>query len=309
MVDAVSQPEATDGVSGVGSDVGLRMPAWLQAVSTATHAAEGAAPCSVIQLRADCPAGRADVDLAFRRAGGFLERSIRGYRDAWHRSSHPRERRSQSPQTTSQSALPGHCQVGRHSSSPSLFLSPGCLSSAAVSPPSPSPAGIPRPLLVVGVVLLVVGAAISRGVLSISPGEAVFLRLGGSYIGTARRAGLKWVHPTSRRTRVSTRIIRNHETGMLQVNDADGNPIEIAAAPEIAQPMLRVQQANAVVAARHRIVEGAAVGIVDACPRSPLGGRRGRARQGARGGDGRQSPCRPLQRPDPQPVVNSGTLY
>ena len=37
---------------------------------------------------------------------------------------------------------------------------------------------------------------------------------------------------------------------------------QLAYAPEIAQAMLRVQQANAVVAARHRIVEGA-VGMVE----------------------------------------------
>lgn len=36
----------------------------------------------------------------------------------------------------------------------------------------------------------------------------------------------------------------------------------LAYAPEIAQAMLRVQQANAIVAARHRIVEGA-VGMVE----------------------------------------------
>jgi regulator of protease activity HflC (stomatin/prohibitin superfamily) len=36
------------------------------------------------------------------------------------------------------------------------------------------------------------------------------------------------VNPFTRRHRVSTRI-RNHETDKLKVNDADGNPIEIAA--------------------------------------------------------------------------------
>jgi regulator of protease activity HflC (stomatin/prohibitin superfamily) len=126
------------------------------------------------------------------------------------------------------------------------------------------------------------------------------------------------VNPFTRRHRVSTRI-RNHETDKLKVNDADGNPIEIAAvvvwqvedtakavfevddfmefvaaeeitgllsaeigamvasagvrviesrltrlayAPEIAQAMLRRQQATAVVAARQRIVDGA-VGMVE----------------------------------------------
>ena len=68
-----------------------------------------------------------------------------------------------------------------------------------------------------------------RGLLSVTPGEAVVLRLAGSYQGTVRLPGLWWVHPAARRDRVSTRI-RNHETGMLKVNDGDGNPIEIAAA-------------------------------------------------------------------------------
>lgn len=194
----------------------------------------------------------------------------------------------------------------------------------------------------IGVPLVALSLAGLRGLISVTPGEAVVLRLAGSYQGTVRRPGLWWVHPGARRDRVSTRI-RNHETGMLKVNDGDGNPIEIAAAvvwvvqdtaralfavdnyvefvrvqaeagvrhiasgyaydtrgsdipslrenadqiseelsaeiaarvtaagvrviesrltrlayaPEIAQAMLRVQQANAVVAARHRIVEGA----------------------------------------------------
>jgi regulator of protease activity HflC (stomatin/prohibitin superfamily) len=202
-------------------------------------------------------------------------------------------------------------------------------------------------LIGIGVPLVVLALASLRGLISITPGEAVVLRLAVSYQGTVRRPGLWWVHPGARRDRVSTRI-RNHETGMLKVNDGDGNPIEIAAAvvwvvedtaralfavdnyvefvrvqaeagvrhiasgyaydtrgseipslrenadeineelsseiavrvtaagvrviesrltrlayaPEIAQAMLRVQQANAVVAARHRIVEGA-VGMVE----------------------------------------------
>ncbi|MFZ0919612.1 MAG: SPFH domain-containing protein [Candidatus Dormiibacterota bacterium] len=208
-------------------------------------------------------------------------------------------------------------------------------------------AGSSGTLIGVGLLLLVLALVGLRGLTSVTPGEAVVLRLAGSYQGTVRRPGLWWVHPGSRRDRVSTRI-RNHETGMLKVNDGDGNPIEIAAAvvwvvedtaraffavdnyvefvrvqaeagvrhiasgyaydtrgsdipslrenadeineelsseiatrvtaagvrvvesrltrlayaPEIAQAMLRVQQANAVVAARHRIVEGA-VGMVE----------------------------------------------
>jgi len=177
-------------------------------------------------------------------------------------------------------------------------------------------------------------------------GEARAVQLFGRYRGTIRAPGLHWVNPFARRRRVSTRI-RNHETAVAKVNDADGNPIEIAAvvvwqvqdtaraiyavddftqfvaiqtetavrhiassyaydtrgsgalslrdnaeeitqrlsaeiadrvrpagvliiesrltrlsyAPEIAQAMLRQQQANAVVGARQRIVDGA-VGMV-----------------------------------------------
>ena len=208
-------------------------------------------------------------------------------------------------------------------------------------------AGASGALIGIGVPLVVLAVAGLRGLISVTPGEAVVRRLAGSYQGTVRRPGLWWVHPGARRDRVSTRI-RNHETGMLKVNDGDGNPIEIAAAvvwvvedtaralfavdnyvefvrvqaeasvrhiasgyaydtrgsdipslrenadqineelsseiaarvtaagvrviesrltrlayaPEIAQAMLRVQQANAVVAARHRILEGA-VGMVE----------------------------------------------
>jgi regulator of protease activity HflC (stomatin/prohibitin superfamily) len=60
------------------------------------------------------------------------------------------------------------------------------------------------------------------------PGEARVIQLFGKYRGTARDPGLQWVNPFSRRVKVSTRI-RNHETAQAKVNDADGNPIEIAA--------------------------------------------------------------------------------
>jgi regulator of protease activity HflC (stomatin/prohibitin superfamily) len=50
----------------------------------------------------------------------------------------------------------------------------------------------------------------------------------GRYRGTIRDPGLHWVNPLARRRKVSTRI-RNQESAQAKVNDADGNPIEIAA--------------------------------------------------------------------------------
>src|SRR5215471_8677963 len=79
-----------------------------------------------------------------------------------------------------------------------------------------------------GVVLILLGAAACRGLTAVAPGEARVLQLFGSYTGTVRITGLRWVNPLTRRTRISTRI-RNHETPVAKVNDADGNPIEIAA--------------------------------------------------------------------------------
>jgi len=208
-------------------------------------------------------------------------------------------------------------------------------------------AGKPATALVaLGAVLLVLAFGVARGLTPVAPGEARVVQLFGRYAGTIRTDGLRWIHPAARTLKISTRI-RNHETAVAKVNDADGNPIEIAAvvvwqvadtasaiysvddytqfvtiqtetavrhiassypytsrregelslrenaeeitqrlsaeiaarvasagvhiiesrltrlsyAPEIAQAMLRQQQASAVVGARQRIVEGA-VGMV-----------------------------------------------
>lgn len=201
-------------------------------------------------------------------------------------------------------------------------------------------------LIWIGVVLTILSPGILGGLTPISPGHARVIQLFGRYKGTVSNSGLQWVNPFTKRISVSTRI-RNQETAQLKVNDADGNPIEIAAvvvwqvqdtakavyavddyvkfvtiqsetavrhvassypydsrgtgklslrdnadeitqrlsaeitarvmsagvyvietrltrlsyAPEIAQAMLRQQQADAVVGARQRIVEGA-VGMV-----------------------------------------------
>jgi regulator of protease activity HflC (stomatin/prohibitin superfamily) len=194
--------------------------------------------------------------------------------------------------------------------------------------------------------ILLASALVLAGLTPIAPGRARVVQLFGRYRGSIREPGLQWVNPFTRRIVVSTRI-RNQESAQAKVNDADGNPIEIAAvvvwqvadtaratysvddytqfvtiqaetavrhiansypytssregerslrdnadevtgelsteiaarvapagvriiesrltrlsyAPEIAQVMLRQQQASAVVGARQRIVEGA-VGMV-----------------------------------------------
>ncbi|MFF7185339.1 SPFH domain-containing protein [Streptomyces sp. NPDC008222] len=89
-------------------------------------------------------------------------------------------------------------------------------------------AGAKAALIVVGV-LTGLGALIAMGGLNtVAPGEARVVQLFGRYRGTIRQDGLRWVNPFTSRTKISTRV-RNHETAVLKVNDAYGNPIELAA--------------------------------------------------------------------------------
>ncbi|HET6192421.1 MAG TPA: SPFH domain-containing protein [Trebonia sp.] len=83
-------------------------------------------------------------------------------------------------------------------------------------------------LIVIGIVLAVVFFLVFRGITVVAPGRAHVVQLFGKYKGTIREPGMQWVNPFSDRIPVSTRI-RNLETEQAKVNDADGNPIEIAA--------------------------------------------------------------------------------
>src|SRR3984957_4374798 len=82
--------------------------------------------------------------------------------------------------------------------------------------------------IVVGVVLTIVAGFVLRGLIVVAPGRAHVVQLFGNYKGTVREPGMQFVNPFAIRIQVSTRI-RNLETAQTKVNDADGNPIEIAA--------------------------------------------------------------------------------
>jgi hypothetical protein len=78
------------------------------------------------------------------------------------------------------------------------------------------------------VLLFVAEAVLVRGFFMVAPNEAQVLQLFGAYAGTAKIAGLRWTNPFYMRKKLSLRI-RNFESSHLKVNDAEGNPIEIAA--------------------------------------------------------------------------------
>jgi len=75
---------------------------------------------------------------------------------------------------------------------------------------------------------VVIGALVLTSLVVVSPGESRVVQFFGRYTGTVRRPGLAWIVPFSTRRSVSVRV-RNFETSRLKVNDADGNPVEIAA--------------------------------------------------------------------------------
>lgn len=78
------------------------------------------------------------------------------------------------------------------------------------------------------VALIVGGAVVLKGLFVVQPNEAKVLQLFGRYQGSARVPGLRWANPFYSHGRVSLRT-RNFETSRSKVNDAAGNPIEIAA--------------------------------------------------------------------------------
>lgn len=62
----------------------------------------------------------------------------------------------------------------------------------------------------------------------VAPGDTKVVQFFGRYIGSIRKQGLLLTIPLSSKKRVSVKV-RNFETNELKVNDADGNPINIAA--------------------------------------------------------------------------------
>jgi regulator of protease activity HflC (stomatin/prohibitin superfamily) len=94
---------------------------------------------------------------------------------------------------------------------------------AALTGPEPSAA-----LVVVAVLLGLAGLVAVNGFVIVQPNQAKVAILLGRYVGTVRTAGFHWVNPLTIRRHVSLRI-RNLDTDVLKVNDANGNPIEISA--------------------------------------------------------------------------------
>ena len=75
---------------------------------------------------------------------------------------------------------------------------------------------------------IVVFIVVAASLVIVPPGQTSVVQFFGRYVGTLSRSGFWWVLPLTVRRGVSVRV-RNFETNHLKVNDADGNPVEIAA--------------------------------------------------------------------------------
>ena len=85
---------------------------------------------------------------------------------------------------------------------------------------------VPPALVLVLYNLAVVVALTGFGI--VQPNQSRVVTLFGRYLGSIRRNGWIWTWPLTQKQLVSLRV-RNFESSVIKVNDAAGNPVEIAA--------------------------------------------------------------------------------
>ncbi|MFI7671044.1 SPFH domain-containing protein [Nocardia sp. NPDC049526] len=81
---------------------------------------------------------------------------------------------------------------------------------------------------IIATVVVVVLLLLVTGLTVVNPNEAKVVQFFGRYIGSLSEPGFYSVVPLTDRRSISLKV-RNFETQKLKVNDADGNPVEIAA--------------------------------------------------------------------------------
>jgi regulator of protease activity HflC (stomatin/prohibitin superfamily) len=82
--------------------------------------------------------------------------------------------------------------------------------------------------VIVGLVSFIVAVIAVTSFTIVAPGDTKVVQFLGTYVGTIRHEGPRMTYPLTVRRRVSVKV-RNFETRELKVNDATGNPVNIAA--------------------------------------------------------------------------------
>ncbi len=81
--------------------------------------------------------------------------------------------------------------------------------------------------VLLGIALLVIALVMFGGFFTVQPNESRVLTFFGTYTGSVRDSGFWFTNPFTIKKHVSLRV-RNFNSERLKVNDADGNPVEIA---------------------------------------------------------------------------------
>jgi hypothetical protein len=79
-----------------------------------------------------------------------------------------------------------------------------------------------------GVAMTFLALGAFGGLFIVQPNQSMVITVLGNYKGTVRSTGLWWTNPISQRSGMSLRV-RTLDNDVLKVNDAAGNPVEIAA--------------------------------------------------------------------------------
>lgn len=83
-------------------------------------------------------------------------------------------------------------------------------------------------LMVLGIFGLIFTIVLMSSLTIIAPGDTKVIQFFGRYVGTIRKQGLLLTIPLTTKKKVSVKV-RNFESSEIKVNDANGNPINIAA--------------------------------------------------------------------------------
>ena len=95
--------------------------------------------------------------------------------------------------------------------------------------------GLGVTVIILAVLLLLASIVVLVGLYPIQPNTAKVLTLFGDYKGSDTTPGLRWANPLYAKRRISLRV-RNFTTEASKVNDANGNPIIVAANKVAPQP-------------------------------------------------------------------------
>ncbi|HEY7737020.1 MAG TPA: SPFH domain-containing protein [Candidatus Limnocylindrales bacterium] len=84
------------------------------------------------------------------------------------------------------------------------------------------------PAFVLAILVMVAASIAITGFTVIQPNQSAVVTFLGAYVGTVRANGFRWTWPLTTRRVLSFRV-QNFDSQILKVNDAVGNPVEVAA--------------------------------------------------------------------------------